>query len=352
MPRGLLQLGRWLRWRWRHFWTAGHAYDATTPPPAPSLTSGGSQFDAGRVWTEREYGDWEACVACSYEMALLYAGVQMAAPYTQAEREKIEAHADEPQNLATTDYQANRVYGAQLRGPSTSDPVAFVNRPGVGFCITGVGSPLGYQPGTFTHEVFGIGQSGGQVAIYDPLAPEGYGPSMMSVSAVADWILYLGPGDAREITAGELGGEMNPITQIPIATGRGFGPASIYGNEQRSVKLFDLAQGAEMDPVGVYSWPATPTDSAGKVSLAAIRVDLIGAGGEDLRVGYLGIDRLELHEAPTPEPPTEGDYAEGFADGQAQQQAVWTGWLEARPVGEVEQWADQAPTESPPARTR
>jgi hypothetical protein len=345
-PRGLVQLVRWLRWRWRAAWALG---GVTEPMVAATPTASG--WRSGEVWTERESGDWEACVATSYAMTLLYGGVSMGAPYTQAERERLEVVADEPQDLSTTDGQARAVYGAVLRGPSTTDRQAFLNRAGVGYCLTGVGSPLGYQPGTFLHEVMAVGRGDGSVAVYDPLAPAGYGPSTMSVSTLAGWLTGLGPNDAREIRSGEIGDEVNPNTQIPVATGRGFGPASVYANEQRSVKLFDLDSSEVMDPVGVYSWPASPTDAAGKVSLAAIRVDLIGAGGEDLRVGYLGIDRLTLHQPePAPEPPPNGDYDTGYRDGQAAEAARWSGWLGARPVGELESWAATAPRD--PASTR
>jgi hypothetical protein len=304
-----------------------------------------SQFRPGEVWSEREDGDWEACVATAYAMALLYGGVIMPAPYTQAERERLEVRADEPQDLNATDARALEVYGAKLRPASvTSSLSAFLGRPGMGFTATGTGSPIYDPAGTYTHEVMMVGKTATTLTVYDPLAPPGAAPVDRSVSQMAVWATHgLGPNDVREIRQGELAGEeMNPNTQIPIATGRAFGPASVYANEDRSLKLFDMDSGEDMDPVGVYAWPANETDSAGKVSLAPIRVDLIGAGGEDLRVGYIGIDRLTLHE---PEPPEPAPPAEDYQAGYEAASQAWADWLSQRPTSPAEDWLEQAPTE-------
>jgi hypothetical protein len=55
---------------------------------------------------------------------------------------------------------------------------------------------------------------------------------------------------------------------------------------------------------------------------------------------------------PPPEPPPAGDYSEGYADGAANTQLAWQGWLEARPVGELEAWAGTAPQTPPPVGRR
>jgi hypothetical protein len=173
-----------------------------------------SQFNPMLVWTEREgdiagtpayEGDWEACVATSYAMGLLYGGVTMPAPYTQAERERLEAVYDEPQDLATSDIKAIQVYGKKLRPPSvTTSKAAFLARPGMGFCLTGTGSPVGAQIGTFMHEVFAVAQSTTVVRVYDPLRAPGSQPTDMTVTALATWMKGVGSNDVREIRKDEF----------------------------------------------------------------------------------------------------------------------------------------------------
>jgi hypothetical protein len=173
------------------------------------------------VWTEREgdipgtpmnEGDFEACVATSYAMGLLYGGVTMPAPYTQAERERLEVVSREPQDLPATDVKALEVHGHRLRGPSvTSSNAAFLARPGLGFCLTGVGSPVGAQAGSFTHEVFAVALPSGNVRVYDPLQPAGFQPTDKSVSDMAAWMKGVGARQVREIGKDEFtgGDDMN-----------------------------------------------------------------------------------------------------------------------------------------------
>ena len=172
-----------------------------------------SQWRPLEVWTEREgdiagtpqdEGDFEACVATSYAMGLLYGGVIMPAPYTQAERERLEVVANEPQDLAASDGRALEVHGHRLRGPSvTSSKLAFLARPGLGFCLTGVGSPVGAQAGTFTHEVFAVAQSTTNALVYDPLLPANSGPKAVSLPALAAWMKGVGPNQVREVMLDE-----------------------------------------------------------------------------------------------------------------------------------------------------
>lgn len=185
-----------------------------------------SQFREMEVWTEREgdnpatpnvnEGDWEACVATAYEMGLLFGGVTMAAPYTQAEREKLEAVYDTSQDLSISDGMARAVYGHALRGPTvTSSKAAFLARPGLGFCLTGVGSPVGAQAGTFMHEVFGYARSTTVVRVYDPLRPAGSQPTDMTVAAMAAWMKGVGPNDVREVARDEFGVTDTTTTTYP-----------------------------------------------------------------------------------------------------------------------------------------
>lgn len=172
-----------------------------------------------RVWTEREgdivgtpdnEGDWEACVSTSYSMALLYGGVKMAAPYTKAQRELLEAIPDAPQDLAATDAKSLQVYGVKLRGATPGLTVAqALGRPGIGLCLTTNDSPGGFGTG-FIHEVFWIGVSATAGLLYDPLAPEGSAPQSRTVAYMLPWIRGVAAHQIREVKENEF---------APIATG-------------------------------------------------------------------------------------------------------------------------------------
>lgn len=173
-----------------------------------------SQWRPMEVWTEHEgpgtpegQEDFEACVATSYAMGLLYGGVTMPAPYTQAERERLEVVANAPQDLSASDVKALEVYGHRLRGPSvTSSKEAFLARPGLGFCLTGEGSPVDAPVGDFLHEVFAVALSTTEVRVYDPLLPAESQPTDFSVGDVAKWMLGVGDNQVREIGKDELAG--------------------------------------------------------------------------------------------------------------------------------------------------
>ncbi len=178
-----------------------------------------SQFKDMEVWTQREGPgtpvselDLEACVATSYAMGLLYGGVLMPAPYTQAERERLEVVANVDQDLPACDVKALEVYGHRLRGPSvTNSKAAFLARPGLGFCLTGVGSPVGAQAGSFTHEVFAVALPSGSIRVYDPLRAPGSQPTDKSVPDLAAWMKGVGARQVREIGKDEFtgGDDMN-----------------------------------------------------------------------------------------------------------------------------------------------
>lgn len=170
-----------------------------------------------QVWTEREgdipgtpmnEGDWEACVATSYSMALLYGGVRMAAPYTQRQRELLEIHgaaADASQDLAASDVMSQRVYGVKLRGATPGLTAAqALGRPGVGMCLTTNNSPGGYGTG-FIHEVFWVGVSASAGLLYDPLAPVGSQPQSRTVAYMLPFLRGLGDNQLREVREWEFG---------------------------------------------------------------------------------------------------------------------------------------------------
>ena len=158
------------------------------------------------VWSEREAGDWEACVVTCYAMGLLHGGVKMVAPYTQIERERLEKVKDEPQDLDTTDTMSRLVYKVRLRPPSVTSIAAALGRSGVGMCLTGRGSPgHQWQPGfAGLHEVFWIGLTPLAGDLYDPLAPMFQPPERVAVSKMGAWVVGIGPTQAREVRKDEF----------------------------------------------------------------------------------------------------------------------------------------------------
>jgi hypothetical protein len=275
-------------------------------------------------------------------MGLLYGGLVMSAPYTQAERERLELVADEPQDLGTTDGRALAVYGARLRGPTAGLTAAqFLARPGIGMCLTGYGSPCGYQAGTFTHEVFAVGKTADTITVYDPLAPPGAGPTDKSVSYMAGWLKGLGGNDLREIRANELGaGDMGEtiVTLSVYPEGprvwRAAGGLTTGYLPNGSTKQATFAAGSWAHADGVASITQDPQKAPNGSGFVHL-VDGVLAGY------YLVRDAGAVD--PAPEPPADEDYATGYADGEADEAERWAGWLDSRPVGELEVWAGTAP---------
>lgn len=154
-----------------------------------------------KVWTERETGDWEACVAASYAMGLLHGGIKMAAPYTQGEREKLEKVKDEPQNFLVTDAMSQAVYGHKLR-PVTIPISQAVMRINVGLVLSGKGSPGRQWQAGFTgnHAVFYVPTSSASGYLGDPLAPNMQLFELITSSRIVAWATP----DAREVKLNEF----------------------------------------------------------------------------------------------------------------------------------------------------
>ena len=173
-------------------------------------------IDAGRnkTWTEREAGDWEACVVTAYAMGLIHGGVKMAAPYTQAEREKLEAVKDSPQDLLTTDAMSHQVYGVSLRKVSTTTLAGAVSRPNIGLVLTGRGSPgTQWQPGFVgLHEVFYVPTSANSGYLGDPLATNLRPFELIAASKILGWATGIGSNQAREVRFDEFAPPPPPKT--------------------------------------------------------------------------------------------------------------------------------------------
>lgn len=228
-----------------------------------------------KVWTEREEGDWEACVTTAYSMALLYGGVKMAAPYTKAQRELLEVIADAPQTLNQTDTKSLQVYGVKLRGatPGLTIPQA-LGRPGIGLCLTTNNSPGGFGTG-FIHEVFWVGQSATTGLLYDPLAPEGSAPQTRTVAYMVPWIRGVADHQIREVREWEFGPPPPTETKMAIrpvredfTTGAGPTGGQFYteGPGVGSPKYFTVA--TRVESIGettdglwrvLFYWGSNPT---------------------------------------------------------------------------------------------
>jgi hypothetical protein len=155
------------------------------------------------VWTERESGDWEACVITAYLMGLLYGGAPIPDPYTQAEREALEVAADEPQDFDTTDTRAQARYGVQLRKLSTDTIAYAVTRIGVGLVMAGYGGLL-IPTGAPIHAVFYVPATAIAGWLFDPLAPDRSAPVSIAASRMVAWSKGAGPNDVREVREDEF----------------------------------------------------------------------------------------------------------------------------------------------------
>jgi len=85
------------------------------------------------------------------------------------------------------------------------------------------------------------------------------------------------------------GDDLDPRLHLPVAVCDVLGPTSVYADPDRRVVLIEKWPGATN--VGLYAKPLSPMAGT-KASLAPIRIDLIGAGADDLRVGWVGVDRI------------------------------------------------------------
>jgi hypothetical protein len=83
--------------------------------------------------------------------------------------------------------------------------------------------------------------------------------------------------------------EVDPRLHIPVAVCDVSGPLTVYADSGRRTVLIATFAGAVN--VGLYARPQSPTDGA-KASLVPIRLDLASGAAEDLRIGWVGIDRV------------------------------------------------------------
>lgn len=82
---------------------------------------------------------------------------------------------------------------------------------------------------------------------------------------------------------------VDPRTHIPVAVCDVAGPTTVFG-DSRGLSLL-IGSWVGSTNVGLYARPSAPT-TAGKPSLVPIRIDLKSGPPEDLRVGWVGVDRV------------------------------------------------------------
>jgi hypothetical protein len=174
-----------------------------------------TSYDLG-VWTEREGGDWEACVICSYLEGLIWGGVTNfpLGVYTQAEREASEWVTDEPQDLAATDRVSLGRYGVQLRKLSTGTLDDALSRVDVGLVLAGRGS-LNIATAAELHCVFVIPKANALSLVFDPLAPNQSAGVLTANLKILGWAKGAGPNDAREVKKDEFSPPA-PIPPVPV----------------------------------------------------------------------------------------------------------------------------------------
>jgi hypothetical protein len=287
------------------------------------------------VWTEKESGDWEACVAASYLMGLVYGGVT-AFPlgvYTQAEREALELIPDEPQDYATTDAQAQARYGVHLRKLSTGSIADAVTRTGVGLVCTGYGGFL-IPTNASIHSLFYLPTSPTAGLVYDPLANSQSAGVPVTAAQVVTWTAgRAGPNQVREVRDSEflpppeeesmyLKGS-NPRPMPPGArtttTEGNYLIADPTVTPYRA--LMEIAAGSVID----IDWQVTATEENGVDQWYGAWV---GSPVAPPQFGYLSLRICGPVELPAP--PAGGDEA-------------WRAWYAARPISPLEIWLEEAP---------
>ena len=83
--------------------------------------------------------------------------------------------------------------------------------------------------------------------------------------------------------------ELDPRTHLPVAVCDITGPTPLFSDSRGQGVLVPSFIGALN--VGLYARPVTPP-AAGSLALAAIRVDMKSGPAEDLRIAWVGIDRI------------------------------------------------------------
>lgn len=288
------------------------------------------------VWSEKESGDWEACVAASYLIGLVYGGLR-AFPlgiYTQAEREALELVPDEPQDYATTDAQSLARYGVALRKLSTGSIADAVTRVGVGLVCTGYGGLL-IATGASIHSLFYLPTSATAGLVYDPLANNQSAGVPISAAQIVTWTAgRAGPNQVREVGSDEFVGDTDVGTTIAVHHAFPEGSRTWY--VKSSGNLVGYALDGSTKTAQLSAGSNAQTDATADISQEPIKAPN-GSGFVHVTNGVLaGYYVLgSMVDVPAPEPP-EPPPASGS-------DAEWRAWYEARPKSAMETWLEAAP---------
>lgn len=281
------------------------------------------------VWTEREAGDWEACVIAAGLMALMYGGVYKfpLGAYTQAEREALEPVWDEPTNFSGMNAAFQKRYGIQIRALSTGSIADAVTRKGIGLLLAGkfgIGSIANPTvPGTlgaFTHASFFVPLGDGRCLYYEPMDANMSEPRVVSNSQVINWAKGADANSAREVRQWEFGTlpagvkmVIRPVSeQFSTKTGNSTPGGQFYlegpgaGSPKwftQSVSVTSVAQSVDGTYCLVFYWNGGP---AGGEYLWMPRVNLNPvAGSRDPAAGYATNPPDYSPAAPVPAPPLD-----------------------------------------------
>lgn len=293
------------------------------------------------VWSERESGDWEACVPASYLIGLVYGGVRNfpLGIYSQAEREALELVPDEPQDYATTDARALARYGVQLRKLSTGSIADAVTRVGIGLVCTGYGGLLIATEASI-HSLFYLPTSSTAGLVFDPLAPNQSAGVAISAAQVVAWTAgRAGPNQVREVREDEFG---------DAAMSESTATVTLYPEGPRTwyVKASGVLVGYHLDGSTKSVELAAGSNALADGTATITQDPLIAPNGSGfVRVingaleGYFVLgSKVDVPEPPELPPGADCDAA------VADERAKWTNWLAERPNLGLEAWLDDAPS--------
>lgn len=95
---------------------------------------------------------------------------------------------------------------------------------------------------------------------------------------------------------------VNPDLHKPALLCDVSGPLTVYANPDRTARLIDVWNGGR----GIFLYAeAKVATSGGKATLVPILLDMAGGDAEDLRIGWVGTDRVSNVRSATPCPPVD-----------------------------------------------
>ena len=261
------------------------------------------------VWSERkELPGVVGLHDCTYSanLMVLVAAGKLDYPlgiYTTAEREALERSDSHPDRIGSnhgfTDEAILERYGIRmhaLQDGSRTGLAAALGRRGRAYAVAGdcgrLPAGLRFADCGGPHDVCVVPRGDGTVLWLDPMAQmRAFGRSV-PFATVLDYAFFNPLNDARFLELDELATpeeEMfDPRRHVPVAVCTVAAGGTVYADPDRQTVLIESWPGQVA--VGLYAMPR----SVGGVPapLVPIRIDLLGPGAEDLRVGWIGVDKV------------------------------------------------------------